>query len=824
MEKIICFLLCCLAGYPVLAEGTGSDPSPKGSLSLAITSTGTECGKPIGTIIAVASGGTGPYMYSENGNPPQSSGNFLRLPAGLYVVTVTDAVGATTSSSVTLINTFNPPTGVSSLITLPTGCASTDASITLAGLGGTPPYQYSLDETNYQTSNYFPNLTAGIYYCMVKDINGCLSPDQILDPVTIKEVCPIIQEGIGLSYTCFPFSGELVLFNVTGGTAPYAYSLDGMTYQASNLFNNLPAGLYKEWVKDATGTILLYTSAVVDRCPISFSVTADAQPSDCGLDDGTVTITPANGIGPYLYTIDGINYQSNNQFSGLAPGTYTVKASDGEPLTSSVTFVIGNNCLTVTGVAVSTTCGNSDGSILATGANGTTPYQYSLNGFPFQTSNSFTGLSAGMYTVAVQDANGFTNEVSVTVGNTAGPAITNATSTPASCTVADGTVLLTTLGGTQPFQYSLGGILFQDQPTFTGVASGSFHAVVKDANGCIDSTQGVVGVNNTLTADAGEDPSLCEGSNTPLLAQSNGTSFSWQPTTNLSDPLSLDPVASPPVTTQYYLTAVAGVCSAVDSVTVLVLPAPVPDAGEDVTLCFGKSTQLNGSGGISYSWSPSTYLNNTTLSDPLVIQPSGTITYGLSVTDANHCSSLQDDFVTVFITPPAEVFAGNDTSITIGQPLPLHAIDVQNSGFTQYTWSPTTGLNNPSIQDPVAMLSNSIVYTVTAVTPAGCEGMDTISIKVFERADIFVPSAFTPNGDGHNDILKAIPVGIHVFNFFIVYNRWGQEVFRTSDPQRGWDGVINGAPQRTATFVWMAAGIDFEGHLIQRKGTVLLIK
>jgi gliding motility-associated-like protein len=207
-----------------------------------------------------------------------------------------------------------------------------------------------------------------------------------------------------------------------------------------------------------------------------------------------------------------------------------------------------------------------------------------------------------------------------------------------------------------------------------------------------------------------------------------------------------------------------------------------------------------------------------------VTAPAQTITYQLMVTDANGCTSLQPAQVTVTVTPPPEVFAGNDTSVLVGQPVPLNAVDVNNSGFDSYTWSPATGLSNAFVQKPIAYPTESTLYTVVASTADGCTGTASISIKVYEVSDIFVPSGFTPNGDGHNDLLRAIPIGIRDFKYFVVYNRWGQRVFQTADPAIGWDGTLNGQMQGTGTFVWMAAGVDYKGTLIQRKGTTILIR
>jgi len=117
-----------------------------------------------------------------------------------------------------------------------------------------------------------------------------------------------------------------------------------------------------------------------------------------------------------------------------------------------------------------------------------------------------------------------------------------------------------------------------------------------------------------------------------------------------------------------------------------------------------------------------------------------------------------------------------------------------------------------------------MIYQVTATTPNGCQGSDEIKIKVYKGPDIYVPNAFTPNNDGLNDILKAFPVGIKEFRFFKVFNRWGQTIFATKDPARGWDGTIKGIAQPTGVYVWIAEAVDYTGKAITKKGVVTIIR
>jgi len=131
--------------------------------------------------------------------------------------------------------------------------------------------------------------------------------------------------------------------------------------------------------------------------------------------------------------------------------------------------------------------------------------------------------------------------------------------------------------------------------------------------------------------------------------------------------------------------------------------------------------------------------------------------------------------------------------------------------------------NNPLIPDPIAVLFIDQTYILSVQNQDGSEGKDTIHIKVFNEPDIFVPSAFTPNNDGRNDILKAIMPGIKQFLTFRIYNRWGEKVFESYNPDYGWDGKSNNKVPQPGVYVWLVQGIDYKGNRIEKKGTVTLI-
>jgi large repetitive protein len=568
-------------------------------------------------------------------------------------------------------------------------------------------------------------------------------------------------------------------------------------------------------------------SITVDPLPVAPTVNV-TQPT-CAIPTGIISITSVTA--GLTFSLDGAAYATypSGGYTAIIPGNHTLTAKNTSDCISAVTNITINTAPiapTVTAIFTNSTCGANDGSITATGSGGTLPYEFSINGGPPQANGVFTGLAAGNYSVTIKDANNCTNTISVTIVTFNNLTVT-AIASAATCNNNDGSIIATGLGGNAPYQYSINGGTLQASGVFNGLAANTYTVTIKDSKNCSNTTTVVISLNNTIALNAGNDVTICEGSKVQLPSVSNATNFLWTPAVALSNALILNPIAAPTTTTTYYLTATKGVCAKTDTIIVIVNPAPIANAGADTTICFGTRIQLNGNGGVTYRWSPATYLSNPNIASPIMLPlKTGILIYYVDVIDARGCKSLKTDSVIITVLPPVKIFAGKDTSIAINQPLQLHAMDANNSGFISYTWSPSFGLDNAFTQNPVAVFNKMGVYryTVTARNAAGCEAVDDIGIKVFIGPDIYMPDAFTPNNDGHNDVLKPILTGMKELKYFSVYNRFGQLLFTTSQEGAGWNGVINGQTQPAGGFVWIAEAVDFNGNTVKRKGTAILIR
>ena len=206
-----------------------------------------------------------------------------------------------------------------------------------------------------------------------------------------------------------------------------------------------------------------------------------------------------------------------------------------------------------------------------------------------------------------------------------------------------------------------------------------------------------------------------------------------------------------------------------------------------------------------------------------VYSQAGTRILHLTVTADNGCVS--NDVTRQIHIEDIYVDAGKDTSVQANTPFRLNANWTGDfKGVPVLTWSPQHGLSTTDGNDPTGILQNDQVYYLTAITDIGCKTVDSIKIRVFTSAGVLVPSAFTPNHDGLNDLLRPRYNGIKSLNYFSVYDRWGELVFKTSDMAKGWDGTVNGKLQGNGTFVWIVSAEGFDGKKFQLKGTTTIIK
>ena len=239
------------------------------------------------------------------------------------------------------------------------------------------------------------------------------------------------------------------------------------------------------------------------------------------------------------------------------------------------------------------------------------------------------------------------------------------------------------------------------------------------------------------------------------------------------------------------------------------------------TICSGKPAQLNASTAVNYSWTvPPTSTVFSNIANP-VVSPTTTTTYSLLASDINGCKDSVGTLVYV-IQPPTTITWS--TSIVVGQTVVLPGNQL-NAGYT-YTWSPADNLSCIHCPEPVYSGTVDAHFIETIADVRGCfTGQSTFYVEVKPLASIDVPTAFTPNGDGTNDIVYVDGWGIKTLQYFKIFNRWGELVFESNDLKVGWDGVYKGVPQNMETYVYEASAIPYiSDKPITKKGYIKLLR
>lgn len=448
-----------------------SSPAPQ---ITAIPAAAT-CGSNNGTITAFGSSGTAPLQYSINGNTYQAGNVFTNLTPGAYTVTVKDANGCMATVNVTIPNSPAPAVTATST---PAACNNVNGTITANGTGGIAPLQYSINGITFQASTIFTGLAAGNYTVTVKDATGCTN---IITVTVANSNAPAVT-ATAIASACNINNGSITAA-ASGGTPAYQYSINGVTFQVSTVFNGLAPGNYTVYVRDAGGCIATFIINVPATAgpAISATVTATA----CGANTGTITANGTGGTAPLQYSIDGITYVAGNVFTGLATGIYTVYVKDANGCIKTTVVTITNTSgLTLNGSSISSSCSGTTGTITASASGGVAPLQYSINGTIYQAGTVFTNVAPGVYTLYVRDANNCIVTKQITVTASSGPSLTITTLFQASCGGTNGVVRANGTGGTAPLQYSLDGGPYQSTIFFINLSTGIHTITVRDANNC----------------------------------------------------------------------------------------------------------------------------------------------------------------------------------------------------------------------------------------------------------------------------------------------------------------------------------------------------
>ncbi len=333
-------------------------------------------------------------------------------------------------------------------------------------------------------------------------------------------------------------------------------------------------------------------------------------------------------------------------------------------------------------------------------------------------------------------------------------------------------------------------------------------------------------INPSPAVRAGNDINVCLG-NTAQLSVTGAALFNWSPATRLSCTNCANPVTTPIDSIRYIVRgeSLAG-CIAFDTLLVNVSKPFQMLISPNDTLCIGESTILRANGAFRYLWSPPQGLNRTNVAEPEAT-PAATTIYRVTGYDEHQCFT-DTAYVKITVGPRPTVNLGADLTLATGSVVTLNPV-IQNGPIINWAWKASTGLSCTNCPAPVLTVRDNIYYELTVTNNYGCTATDIIAINTFcKSAQVFIPNAFTPDGDGLNDILMVRGKGIFVKTFRI-FNRWGELVFEKTnfnpnDLKFGWDGKVRGIAATPDVFVYTADVICDNDILYTYKGNTTILK
>jgi gliding motility-associated-like protein len=683
--------------------------------------------------------------------------------------------------------------------------------------------------------------------------------------------------------TCGTNNGTITITASAGkGTL---YSIDGgVNWSSSNLFTDLAKGSYIIMVKDSFCQVTYENNPVIVNTIGGPEITEVlATETTCNLDNGSITITAAGGIGTLLYSIDGGNtWSTNNTFIDLKSQNYFLRVKDdycGLPYTYNPVSIGKHSLPKITGFQVqSILCyGAQDGIATANVSGGTQPYHYEWSSSSIPDTAIATGLSSGLYSLIVTDATGCVDSSSIFISQPATGITLTASINDNSCWNGnEGSITLTPLGGVQPYHYA-----WSDGHTtnsHNGLTTGSYNVIVSDANGCSLDTTFIIHAPETFTA-ASEIVTPVQtigGTATVSVTATGGTApytgtgeyfvSAGTFTFSVTDSLGCEAITTINIPDAGKLLVADSTACLGDHITIPVDVFGFHDIAKfklrikyrtDILKCIGARYMDPGIRAGTYIY-PDTVMGiisvSCKLDNPASIPDSGqllvlefitkavgmsTITFDESIPGYNTFYNKDNHQIIVHynqgkvgvIRAPIVDIIG-ETTIPAGQVIELNAM-VWTGDPVLYQWITPShdSQTGTSIKIDPAFEENSGVYVINVLDKNGCVTIDSALVKVGARPimRIEVPSAFTPNGDGLNDQFLAYTNIESKFEFkMIVFNKWGQQIFESSDITKGWDGTYKGKPCASDLYTWVIyygtpGYVDLQQKSPQ-KGVVMLVR
>lgn len=795
-------------------------------------------------VTATAAGGSAPYTYAWNNGDTTSS---ITVGPGTFIVEVTDLSGCLIATDTALVTQDVLPI-VANAGPDQTICSQSVGAITLNGSIQTA----SGGIWSGGSGIYFPNNTAlnATYTPTAAEVaSGSVN---LTLTTTGNNSCPAGIDNVSLNFigftesltittdpiSCFGLSDGAVFILTTGNFTPCHYSWDGAAYTLDTFSINLSPGIHQVQIQNSLGCDTTLSFTIVQPTLLNGSLVDQTNNTCFGQANGEAEVNANGGTAPYSYSWNSIPVQDDSIASNLPSANYNCTISDANGCTTSIGVTITEPPVLTLGLSgVDPNCfGSTNGAISSVVAGGSAPYDYDWSNGP--TSSNLYNVASGWYVLTVTDFNNCYVSDSIFLDQP----------TQISGTISNNTVICpnTSLdlgvigsGGTGNYQYEwFPNGQTTDTITEFPISDQIYSCMISDNNGCSVLLTTAVTINelnpNDLTAMI-ESNSICALDSVGLSAQYTGPDttvvLSWMhcPTCPTNSMI----YESPVVSTSYVISA-TNYCGQTiyDTVSVVVNQLPVlalnPIMG---TICPGDEVEFVNNGNNSANWSYFWNFGDGTAST--LLQPSheytvpGTYYISLTVTDNNGCTSNLTNGSQVVVNPQAHaLFTSSSTSETTLDP--TFELFNLSSNATIFLWNFGDGTGS-TLTNPIHTYDEHGMFVVTlyANNTFNCPDSTFITLEVKPSYELYVPNAFTPDNDDHNQLFLTSGYGISEKDFTLyIFNRWGDLIFESHDMNHGWDGSIkqDGTKAQDDVYTWVVYFRDISEIKHRREGHVSLLK
>jgi gliding motility-associated-like protein len=631
--------------------------------------------------------------------------------------------------------------------------------------------------------------------------------------------CPTITLATSAqtNVSCFGGNNGAATVTASGGTGPYTYTwtpgaLSGATQ------SNLTAGTYTVNVTDVNNCPGS-TTVTITQPATALTVSASSVDATCGSNNGSATANASGGTGTITYSW-APGGGTTPTITNLSSGTYTVTVTDANGCTATANTSVGSAggpTLTLSNSSNVSCNGLNDGSatVAGSGGTGTLTYNWMPGNLSGATQNA---LSAAAYTVTVTDGSGCSNTLTVTISEPPALVASAGTINAANCGSTDGSASVNASGGTGTLTYTWTPNV-STTASATNIAAGSYSVVVADANGCSQT------VNFIVSSIGGPTVTVANVEGVSCLGDSDGTAtavatggnapftYQWTPTGGTAATATGLSAGNYSVLVTDDLGCIGTADVTISSPAAINVTGIVTDAGCGTNDGQIAANASGGTGTFTYLWTPGGQTTST-------ITGLAGGNYSVTATDGNGCTATENYVVNV----------SGELDITV---IPEFAtinqgetVQIVASGATTYSWTPTNGLSCTDCPNPIASPSLTTTYIVTGTDGSGCTGTATVTIFVTQVCgELFIPTVFSPNENGPsiNNTLCVMGNCISELNY-TVFNRWGEKVFETTDPESCWDGTYKGQPVNSGVYAYKLYAKLFDNTVIEESGNLTVVR